>query len=95
MKYKPLYDKVLIKKEEVEEKTASGIIITENLREKPCRGEVVAVGHGRVTAKGDISPLLVEVGDRVSFGKYSGTEEKLGDEVYLVMKEDEIHGVIK
>ncbi len=92
---KPLQDRVLIKRIEEETKTAGGIIIPDNHKEKPAEGKVVAVGTGYRTNEGAIRPLDVKSGDRVLFGKYSGTEIKVGGESYIIMKEDEILGIIQ
>ena len=95
MTVKPLQDRVLIKRVEEETKTASGIIIPDNHKEKPSQGEVVAVGNGYRLQDGSVKSLDVKKGDKVLFGKYSGTEVKVGGENYLIMKEDEILGVLQ
>lgn len=95
MKVRPLYDRVIIRRLEEEEKTKGGIIIPDTAKEKPAEGEVVAVGSGKVTEKGELRPLQVKKGDRVLFGKYSGNEIKLDGEEHLILKEDEILGVIE
>jgi len=91
---RPLHDRVLVRRMPEEMKTAGGIIIPETAKEKPQRGEIVAAGKGRVTEDGKVTPLDVRVGDKVLFGKYSGTELKLNGEEYLMMKEEDILGII-
>lgn len=91
---RPLHDRILVRRMAEEEKTAGGIIIPDSAKEKPQRGEIVAAGNGRVTEDGKSLPLEVKVGDRVLFGKYSGTELKLNGEEYLMMKEEDILGII-
>jgi len=95
MAYRPLHDKVIIKRLEEEEKSAGGIIIPDTAKEKPQQGKVIAVGTGIILKDGTISPLQVKPGDRVIFNKYGGTEIKLGDEDYLVMREDDILGILE
>ena len=95
MKVKPLYDRVLIKRTETQEKIKGGIIIPDTAKEKPQEGEVIAVGAGRVDDEGKRHPLEVKVGDRILFGKYSGSEITIGDEELLIVKEEEILGVIQ
>lgn len=94
MKFRPLHDRVLVKRIGLEEKTASGIIIPDTAQEKPMQGEVVAVGSGARNEQGQIVPLDVKSGDRVLFGKWSGTEVKINNEELLVMKESDIMGII-
>lgn len=94
MKMRPLHDRVLVKRIESEEKTKSGIIIPDTAKEKPQEGEVVAVGNGLRQENGSILPLDVKVGDRILFGKWSGTEIKVDGQEYLVMKESDIMGVL-
>lgn len=94
MKFRPLHDRVLVKRIESEEKTASGIIIPDTAKEKPIQGEVVAVGNGVRNEQGALQPLDVKVGDRVLFGKWGGTEVKIDGQEYLVMKESDIMGVM-
>ena len=94
MSFRPLHDRVLVRRVEAEEKTAGGIIIPDSAKEKPAEGEVVAVGEGTRDDDGDRIPLDVKVGDRVLFGKWSGTEVKVGGEDLLIMKESDILGVI-
>lgn len=94
MKFKPLHDRILVKRVE-QEKTAGGIIIPETAQDKPMEGTVVAVGPGGRDDKGNIVPMSVKDGDRVLFGKWSGTEVKIDDEEYLIMKESDIMGIIE
>ncbi|EIZ78086.1 chaperonin GroES [Novosphingobium sp. Rr 2-17] len=94
MTFRPLHDRVLVRRVEAEEKTAGGIIIPDSAKEKPAEGEIVAVGTGTRSETGTITPLDVAVGDRVLFGKWSGTEVKVGGEDLLIMKESDILGVI-
>jgi chaperonin GroES len=91
---KPFADRVLVKAQKAEEKTASGIIIPDTAKEKPMQGEVVAVGNGRVADDGKVSPLEVKVGDKVLYGKYSGTEVTFDGEEYLIMRESDIYAII-
>ncbi len=94
MGLKPIYDKVLVRRVEEETKTVGGIIIPDNNKEKPMKGEVVAVGNGRLLKDGTTSPLIVKAGDKILFGKYTGTEVKFEGQEYLVIKEEEILAVI-
>ncbi|MCF8481131.1 MAG: co-chaperone GroES [Rhodospirillum sp.] len=94
MHFKPLHDRVLVKRLESEEKTAGGIIIPDTAKEKPMRGEIVASGSGSRGENGTIHPLDVQTGDQVLFGKWSGTEVKIDGVDYLIMKESDILGVI-
>lgn len=94
MKFRPLHDRVLVKRIEAEEKTVSGIIIPDTAKEKPMEGEVVAVGSGTRQESGNVLPLDVKPGDRILFGKWSGTEIKVAGEEYLVMKESDIMGIV-
>ena len=94
LKLRPLHDRVVIKRLDEERKSAGGILIPENAAEKPDQGEVIAIGNGRVMEDGKIRPLDVKVGDRILFGKYSGSTVKIEGTEYLVMKEDDIMGVI-
>jgi chaperonin GroES len=94
IKVRPLHDRILVCRVTEDEKTAGGIIIPETAKEKPQRGEVVAVGKGRVTQEGKTLPLEVKAGDRVLFGKYSGTELKLEGKEYLMMREEDILGIL-
>jgi chaperonin GroES len=95
MKFRPLHDRVLIKRVESEEKTKGGIIIPDTAQEKPMEGEVVAAGPGARGEDGKIHPMDVRAGDRVLFGKWSGTEVKLDGEEMIIMKESDIMGVIE
>lgn len=95
MKLQPLSDRVLVKRLELEEKTAGGLFIPDTAKEKPSRGEVVAVGPGRVTEEGKTLPMNVKKGDLVLFSKYAGTEITIGDEEHLVMREDDLLAIIK
>ena len=90
MPIKPLYDRILVKRLEEEEQKVGGIIIPDTAKEKPQEGAVIAVGAGRVLENGERQAPDVSVGDKILFGKYSGTEVKYGDEEYLIMKEDDI-----
>ncbi len=94
MKFRPLHDRVVVRRLEQEEKTAGGIIIPDTAKEKPMQGEVVAVGPGARGEDGKINALDVKAGDRVLFGKWSGTEVKIDGEELLIMKESDIMGVI-
>ena len=95
MKIRPLQDRVIVKRVEEEEKTKGGIIIPDTAKEKPMEGKVIAVGKGKVLEDGKIHPLDVKAGDRVLFGKYAGTEVKIDEEEHLIMREDDILGVIE
>jgi chaperonin GroES len=94
MKFRPLHDRVVVKRVEAEEKTAGGIIIPDTAKEKPQQGEVVAVGPGGRDENGKLIPIDVQAGDRVLFGKWSGTEVKIDGVEYLIMKESDIMGVL-
>ncbi len=94
MKFRPLHDRVLVRRVTAEEKTAGGIIIPDTAKEKPQEGEVIAVGSGTVNEKGEVRPLDVKAGDRILFGKWSGTEVKLNGEELLIMKESDIMGIL-
>ena len=95
MKFRPLHDRVVVKRVAEEERTAGGIIIPDSAKEKPMQGEVIAVGAGARDENGKVQPLDVKVGDRVLFGKWSGTEVKLDGEELLIMKESDIMGIIE
>ncbi len=95
MRFRPLHDRVVIKRLEQEEKTAGGIIIPDTAKEKPMEGEVVSVGPGARGEDGKLHPLDVKAGDRVLFGKWSGTEVKIGAEELLIVKESDIMGIIE
>ncbi len=94
MAFRPLHDRVLVRRLEAEEKTAGGIIIPDSAKEKPSEGEIVAVGDGARDDDGDRIPMDVKVGDRVLFGKWSGTEVKINGEELIIMKESDIMGVM-
>ena len=95
MKIRPLNDRVLVKRLEEEAKTAGGIIIPDTAKEKPAEGEVVAVGPGKMNDKGERTAMDVKAGDRVLFSKYGGTDIKIEGEDYLIMREDDILGVVE
>ena len=95
MKIRPLNDRLLVKRLEEVARTAGGIIIPDSAKEKPVEGEVVAVGPGKLSDKGDRTPLQVKAGDRVLFSKYGGTDVKLDGEDYLIMREDDILGIVE
>ena len=95
MKFRPLHDRVVVRRLEAEEKTAGGIIVPDTAKEKPMEGEVVAVGPGARDEAGKLVPLDVKEGDRILFGKWSGTEVKLDGEDLLIMKESDIMGIIE
>ena len=94
MNFKPLHDRVLVRRIESEEKTAGGLIIPDSAKEKPSEGEIVSVGEGARKDSGELIPMAVAAGDRVLFGKWSGTEVKINGEDLLIMKESDIMGVI-
>ena len=94
MKFRPLHDRVVVKRIDAEEKTAGGIIIPDTAKEKPSQGEVVSVGPGGRDENGKLIPMDVKAGDRVLFGKWSGTEVKIDGIEYLIMKESDIMGVL-
>ena len=95
MKFRPLHDRVVVRRIDAEEKTKGGIIIPDTAKEKPQRGEVIAVGAGIRTEDGKLTPLDVKVGDEVLFGKWSGTEVKIDGEDLLIMKESDILGIVE
>jgi chaperonin GroES len=95
MKVKPLHDRILIKRVEEKETVKGGIIIPDTAKEKPQEGEVIAVGGGKKTEEGKVIPLDVKAGDRILFGKYSGTEIKIDDVEYLIIREDEVLGILE
>ncbi|KXF77007.1 molecular chaperone GroES [Paramesorhizobium deserti] len=95
MKFRPLHDRILVRRIEAEERTAGGIIIPDTAREKPQEGEVIAVGPGTRSESGRLQPLDVKVGDRILFGKWSGTEIKLDGEDLLIMKEADVMGIVE
>jgi len=94
MKIRPLHDRVVVKRMEEERTSAGGIVIPDSATEKPMKGEILAVGNGKVNDAGDIRALDVKVGDQVLFGKYSGTEIKIDGEEVLIMREEDILGVV-
>ncbi len=95
MKIRPLQDRVIVERIEEEERTKGGIIIPDTAKEKPQEGKVIAVGKGKVSEEGKVVPLTVKEGDKILFGKYSGTEVKLNGNEYLIMREDDILGVLE
>ncbi len=95
MTVRPLHDRILVKRIEEKETVKGGIIIPDSAKEKPQEGEVIAVGHGKKTEDGKVIPLDVKAGDRILFGKYSGTEIKIEDQEFLILREDEVLGVIE
>ena len=95
MKIRPLQDRIIVKRVEEEEKTKGGIIIPDTAKEKPIEGKVIAVGNGKVQEDGKVRPLDVKAGDRILFSKYAGTEIKIEGEEHLIMREDDILGVIE
>jgi chaperonin GroES len=94
MKVKPLYDRVLVRRIEEKEQRRGGIIIPDSAKEKPMEGKVVAVGAGRLNKDGSRAPLEVKAGDRVLFGKYAGQEIKINDKEHVIIKEDEVLGIL-
>ena len=95
MKLKPLHDRILVERVEEAGKTKGGIIIPDSAKEKPAEGKVIAVGEGKVGDDGKLIPLQVKKGDRILFGKYSGTEVKIDGDEYLIMREDDVLGIIQ
>jgi chaperonin GroES len=95
MKIRPLHDRVIVKRLEEEEKTKGGIIIPDTAKEKPLEGKVIAAGKGKILESGEVRPLDVKEGDRVLFGKYSGTEVKIEGEEHLILREEDILGIIE
>lgn len=95
MKFVPLQDRILVRRIDVDEKTAGGIIIPDTAKEKPMQGEVIAVGPGARTEKGEILPMEVKAGDRIVFGKWSGTEVKIDGEDLVIMKESDVLGILE
>ena len=94
MKFRPLHDRVVVKRIDAEEKTAGGIIIPDSAKDKPQEGEVISTGKGRTNDEGKTFALAVKEGDRILFGKYSGTEIKIDGEEFIIMKEDEVLGIL-
>ena len=95
MKIRPLQDRILVQRVEEEETTAGGIIIPDTAKEKPQEGKVIAVGNGKVTDDGKVHPLDVKAGDRVLFGKYAGTEVRIEGEEHLIIREDDVLGIME
>ncbi|HOI17145.1 MAG TPA: co-chaperone GroES [Geobacteraceae bacterium] len=95
MNLRPLQDRIIVKRLEEESKTSGGIYIPDTAKEKPQKGEIIAVGKGKITEDGKVLPIDVKVGDKVLFGKYAGTEIKIEGADYLIMREDDILGVIE
>ena len=95
MNIRPLHDRVIVKRTEEDKKSPGGIVIPDSAAEKPIQGEIIAVGNGKILENGEVRALEVKKGDKVLFGKYSGTEVKVGGEDYLVLREDDIMGVIE
>ncbi len=95
MSIRPLHDRVIVRRLEDETTTAGGIVIPDNAKEKPSRGEVIAVGNGKPLDNGDVRALAVKTGDKVLFGKFAGTEVKVGGEELLVMREDDIMAIVE
>jgi len=95
MNIRPLHDRVIVRRMEEERTSAGGIVIPDSAAEKPVQGEIIAIGKGKIAENGDVRPLDVKVGDKVLFGKYSGTEVKVEGEDLLVMKEEDIMGVVE
>jgi chaperonin GroES len=95
MKIRPLHDRIIVKRVEEEERTKGGIIIPDTAKEKPIEGKVIAVGNGKVLEDGKVRPLDVKAGDRILFSKYGGTEVKIDGEEHLIMREEDILGVIE
>lgn len=95
MKIRPLHDRVVVRRMEEEQKTPGGIVIPDSAKEKPMQGEVLAVGEGKVLENGDVRALAVKTGDVVMFGKYSGSEIKMDGQELVVMREDDIMGVVE
>lgn len=95
MKIRPLNDRLIVERTEEEERTKSGIIIPDTAKEKPLQGKVIAVGKGKVHDDGKTIPLGVKAGDRILFGKYAGTEIKIEDREYLMMREEDVYGIVE
>ncbi|MEY4720108.1 MAG: hypothetical protein RL563_2726 [Pseudomonadota bacterium] len=94
MKIRPLHDRIVVKRVEEETKTAGGIVLPGSAAEKPSEGEVLAVGSGKALDNGQVRPMAVSVGDKVLFGKYSGTEVKVDGEQYIIMREEDVMGIL-
>jgi len=95
MKFRPLHDRILVERVESEERTKGGIILPDSAKEKPQQGKIIAIGSGRRAEDGTITPLEVKVGDAILFGKYSGSEIKIEGIEYLIMKEDDVLGIVE
>jgi chaperonin GroES len=95
MKIRPLHDRVIVKREEEERKSPGGIVIPDTAAEKPIRGKIIAVGKGKILENGNVRPLDLKVGDKILFGKYSGTEVKVDGDELLVMREEDVVAVIE
>jgi len=95
MKFRPLHDRILVKRIEEEERTRGGIVIPDSAKEKPVEGEIVSAGKGKLDDAGKLRPLDVKAGDRILFGKYSGTEVKIDEQDYLIMREDDVLGILE
>jgi chaperonin GroES len=95
VKIRPLHDRVIVRRLEEERRTPGGLVLPDTAKEKPVQGEVVAAGKGKILENGDVRPLDVKVGDKILFGKYSGTEVKVGSEELLVMREEDIMGIVE
>lgn len=95
MKIRPLHDRVIVKRVEEERTSAGGIVIPDSAKEKPSQGEVIAVGNGKILENGEVRALDVKVGDKVLFGKYAGNEVKVEGEDYIVMREEDIMGIVE
>jgi len=95
MKIRPLHDRVMVKREDEERKSPGGIVIPDTAAEKPIRGKIIAIGKGKILENGNIRPLDVKVGDKILFGKYSGTEIKVDGDELLVMREEDVMAVIE
>ncbi|GAK58201.1 10 kDa chaperonin [Candidatus Vecturithrix granuli] len=95
MKIRPLQDRVIVKRLEAKDVVKGGIIIPDTAKEKPQEGEVIAVGPGKMSKEGNLQPMNVKAGDRILFGKYAGTDVKIDDEDYIIMREDDILGILE
>ena len=95
MNLRPLYDRIVVKRREEQESAVNGIVIPDSAKEKPQEGEVLAIGHGKRLENGTLSALDVKVGDRILFGKYSGNENRLDDTEYIIMREDDVLGILE
>ena len=94
MKFTPLHDRILVQRADAADKTPGGLFIPENAKDKPIEGEVIAAGNGKILENGSVRPLELKAGDTVLFGQYSGTEIKIDGETYLIMREEEVLGVV-